>query len=96
MPGAWRMKFEWDMEKAAVNFDKHGVSFQEASTVFGDPLAGTFPDADHSQGEERWITVGMSIEGRLVVVAHTEQGVIFRIVSARAATVHERKNYEQR
>lgn len=65
------MKFEWDMEKAAVNLDKHGVSFQEASTVFGDPLAGTFPDPDHSQGEERWITVGMSIEGRLVVVAHT-------------------------
>lgn len=59
------MKFEWDNEKAAANERKHGVSFREASTVFGDPLAGTFPDPDHSHKEERWLTVGTSAEARL-------------------------------
>lgn len=89
------MKFEWDDTKAASNFGKHGVSFQEASTAFGDPFAGTFPDPDHSQGEERWLTVGVSVDGRLLVVAHTEHDVTFRIISARVATTHERNCYEQ-
>lgn len=90
------MKFEWDNEKAAANERKHGVSFREASTVFGDPLAGTFPDPDHSHKEERWLTVGTSVEARLLVVVHTEHDVIFRIISARVATIHERNKYEQR
>lgn len=89
------MKFEWDDEKASANERKHGVSFREASTVFGDPLAGTFSDPDHSHGEERWLTVGISAEQRLLVVAHTEHDVIFRIISARVATIHERNSYEQ-
>lgn len=89
------MKFEWDDAKASANWTKHGVSFQEATTVFGDPIAGTFPDPDHSQGEERWLTAGISAEGRLLVVAHTEHGATFRIISARVATAHERNRYEQ-
>ena len=89
------MKFDWDDTKANANWAKHGVSFQEATTVFGDPLAGTFPDPDHSYGEERWLTVGISFAGRLLVVAHTEHEVIFRIISAREATTHERNRYEQ-
>jgi len=89
------MKFEWDDTKANANWRKHGVSFQEATTIFGDPLAGTFPDPDHSQGEERWLTVGISAEGKLLVVAHTEHGITFRIISARVATTQERNRYEQ-
>lgn len=89
------MKFEWDDTKANANWRKHGVSFQEATTIFGDPLAGTFHDPDHSQGEERWLTVGISAEGRLLVVAHTEHDIIFRIISARVATTQERNRYEQ-
>lgn len=89
------MKFEWDDTKAKTNGSKHGISFQEATTVFGDPLAGTFPDPDHSHGEERWLTVGISAEGKLLVVAHTEHGISFRIISARMATTQERNRYEQ-
>jgi len=89
------MKFEWDETKANANWSKHGVSFQEASTAFGDPLAGTFVDPDHSDNEERWLTVGRAAEGRLLVVAHTENGNTFRIISARVATTHERSRYEQ-
>ncbi|MDP1607550.1 MAG: BrnT family toxin [Rhodocyclaceae bacterium] len=89
------MKFGWDDTKANVNWKKHGVAFQEATTVFGDPLAGAFPDPDHSQVEERWLTVGMSAAGRLLVVAHAEYENMFRIISARVATPHERNRYEQ-
>jgi uncharacterized DUF497 family protein len=89
------MKFEWDEAKANANWSKHGVSFQEATSVFGDSLAGTFPDPDHSHGEERWLTVGMSAAGGLLVVAHTECDMIFRIISARQATAHERNAYER-
>lgn len=89
------MKFEWDDAKAESNWKKHGVTFQEASTVFGDPFAGTFPDPDHSQGEERWLTAGLSAGGRLLLVAHAEFGDVLRIISARAATPHERNAYEQ-
>ena len=89
------MKFEWDEAKANSNYSKHGVSFQEATTVFGDPLAGTFPDPDHSHQEERWLTVGASAEGRLLVVVHTDHSITFRIISARVATNRERNRYEQ-
>lgn len=88
------MKFTWDHVKAAVNFQKHGVDFNEATTVFGDPLAGTFPDLDHSIGELRLITVGVSCAGRFLVVSHTENADEIRIISARLATTRERKEYE--
>ena len=88
------MKFTWDAEKAEQNVLAHGVSFQEATTVFGDPLAGTIPDPDHSVGEERFATVGYSSAGQLLVVCHTELGDTIRIFSARRATSHERKDYE--
>jgi uncharacterized DUF497 family protein len=88
------VKFVWNTKKSEVNQRKHGVGFDEASTVFGDPLAGTFPDADHSIGEARFITVGRSSSGRLLVVSHTENSSEFRIISARPATARERKQYE--
>ena len=88
------MQFTWDSTKAEQNLLAHGVSFQEATTVFGDPLAGTIPDPDHSIGEERYITVGHSSAGQLLVVCHIEQGDTIRIISARQATPHERKDYE--
>ena len=88
------MKFTWDPTKAEQNLLAHGVSFQEATTAFGDPLAGTIPDPDHSVGEERYITMGHSSAGQLLVVCHNEQGDTIRIISARRATSHERKDYE--
>ena len=88
------MKFTWDPRKDRENQRKHGVSFQEATTVFGDPLAGTIPDPDHSQGEARFLTVGYSSNHHLVVVCHTEEDDNFRIISAREANAHERKTYE--
>ena len=88
------MRFAWDPTKADENLQAHGVSFQEATTVFGDPLAGTIPDPDHSMGEERLVTMGQSRTGQLIVVCHLEQGDTIRIISARRATSHERKNYE--
>jgi len=88
------MKFAWDQVKATANRQKHGVDFNEATTVFGDSLAGTFADSDHSIGESRSITVGVSCAGRLLVVSHTENADEIRIISARPATAHERKKYE--
>jgi uncharacterized protein len=88
------MKFEWDARKDRENQRKHGVSFQEATTVFGDPLAGTIPDPDHSRGEPRYLTIGHSSDDRLIVVSHTEEGENFRIISAREANAHERKTYQ--
>ena len=88
------MQFIWDSAKADENLLAHGVSFQEATTVFGDPLAGTIPDPDHSVGEERLITIGQSSAGQLLVVCHLEQGDTIRIISARQTTSHERKDYE--
>jgi uncharacterized DUF497 family protein len=88
------MQFTWDRGKAEQNVLAHGVSFQEATTVFGDPLAGTIPDPDHSVAEERLVTMGYSSAGQLLVVCHTEQGDTIRIISARRATSHERKDYE--
>jgi uncharacterized DUF497 family protein len=88
------MQFEWDREKAKRNLQKHRVSFDEAVTVFYDPLSATFNDPDHSVGERRLITVGYSAHGRLLAVSHTERGKAVRIISARPATQHERKRHE--
>ncbi|MBM3335653.1 BrnT family toxin [Candidatus Sumerlaeota bacterium] len=88
------MQFEWNREKAKKNLRKHRVSFGEASTVFYDPVSATFDDPDHSIDEERFITIGYSSAGRLLVVSHTERGKTVRIISARPATAHERKRHE--
>ncbi|HDQ00198.1 MAG TPA: BrnT family toxin [bacterium] len=88
------MRFEWDPEKAKKNLKKHGVSFEEAVTVFYDPLSATFDDPDHSVGEYRYITIGLSSRDRLLVVAHAERGESLRIINARTATAHERKKHE--
>ncbi len=89
------VNFEWDAQKAASNLRKHRVSFEEAATVFGDPLSATYYDPAHSAGESRYITIGVSGSGRLVVVAHTDRGENTRIISARHATRRERKQYEE-
>lgn len=89
------MQFEWDPAKAAENLSKHGVSFEEAATVFRDPLSATGADPDHSVGEARFVTFGVSTSGRLLVVAHTERGDTIRIISARLTTAGERKIYEE-
>ena len=88
------MQFEWDREKEKQNLSKHGVSFDEAVTVFYDPLSATLDDPDHSIGEHRLITVGFSFRGRLFIVSHTERGNAIRIISARPATAQERKRHE--
>lgn len=90
------MKFEWDPKKAEINSTKHLVAFTEAATIFGDPLSETFPDSDHSIGEFRFVTIGESIEGRLLVVGHTDRGDMLRIITARQATSKERKYYENK
>ena len=89
------MEFDWDTGKAARNHRKHGVTFSDAATVFGDPLAITYDDPDHSFEEDRYITVGVSRAQRLLFVAHTYRGGITRIISARAATRAERTLYEE-
>ena len=89
------MKFEWEEVKAVANLRKHKVSFKEAATVFEDNLSMTGRDPDHSIGEPRFITFGISAESRVLVVAHTERGENIRIVSARPATRMERKMYEE-
>ncbi len=89
------MNFEWDADKAARNFAKHGVSFQDAATVFGDPLALTYYDSSHSDDEDRYLTFGHSSAGQLLTVSHTDRGDKTRIISARIATKTERQQYEQ-
>ena len=88
------MKFEWDKDKERRNIRKHAISFDEAVTVFYDPLSATFADPDHSIEEVRLITVGYSSQGRLSVISHTERGDAIRIISARPATILERKRHE--
>lgn len=88
------MEFEWDTETAAVNLAKHGVSFDEASTVFGDPLAGTIPDPLHSTDEVRFVTIGLATNQKLLVVVHSDMNGGVRIISARRATRRERREYE--
>ena len=82
--------------KARQNHRKHRVSFQEAATVFGDPLAVTYPDPDHSASEQRFLTVGMSGTGRVLIVAHADRGESIRIISARKTTQREREHYEEK
>lgn len=89
------MEFEWDPKKAKTNLQKHKVSFEEASTALSDPMAVTGADPDHSIGEFRYVTFGVSEGGRLLVVAHTEQSETIRIISARPASRRERKIYEE-
>ena len=86
--------FEWDSAKAIANAQKHGVTFDEASTVFGDPLALLMPDPDHSEGEARYVLLGMSVSQRLLVVAFAGRPPRTRLISARRATRPERRGYE--
>lgn len=88
------MRFEWDPQKANQNLKKHGIAFDEAVTVFYDSLSATFDDPDHSGNERRYITIGSSSQGRLLLVAHAEREKSVRIISARPATAHERKRHE--
>jgi uncharacterized DUF497 family protein len=89
------LRFSWDSDKAAANHRKHSVAFTEALTGFADPLSVTIPDPDHSSRERRFLLVGLSKLGRLLVVAHTERGNEIRIISARVATRRERHTYEE-
>lgn len=95
MGGKIESGFEWDSEKAERNKQKHGVTFEEAATVFLDRLSLTIPDPIHSTDEERFVILGESNRARLLVVAHVERGENIRIISARVATKRERRNYEE-
>ena len=90
------MEFEWDPNKDRGNQEKHGISFEEAATVFDDELQITIPDPDHSIGELRYVTVGLTSSGRLIVVSHTEhEDDRIRVINARGATAQERRAYEE-
>jgi len=89
------MRFEWDSRKSAANRRKHGVTFEEASTALRDPLSATVHDPDHSADEDRFVTFGISSQGRLLVVSHTEYGDTIRIINARVANNSERQIYEE-
>jgi len=89
------MDFEWDPHKAVINLGKHGVSFTEAGTVFGDSLAVTVPDPDHSANEDRYIAIGWSNRRRLLMVSYADRGNRIRIISARELTRSEKKAYEE-
>lgn len=88
------MDFEWDDDKAEANTRKHGVTFSEAMTVFGDPVSVTGYDPKHADDEDRFLTMGTSLAGRLLVVSHTDRDDSIRVISARVATRRERKDYE--
>lgn len=89
------MRFEWDARKAASNKRKHGVGFDEASTVFADTLSATAADPEHSTHEERFLTIGLSNRRRILLVSHSDRGDNIRIISARLATISERCIYEE-
>lgn len=89
------MEYEWDEEKAAGNLEKHGVTFEEASSVFDDPLFIDFYDPDHSIEEHRYLIIGQSVAGRLLIVSYTERDQAIRLISAREATSSERRTYEE-
>jgi uncharacterized DUF497 family protein len=89
------LRFEWDNRKADSNLRAHGVSLREAATVFADPLSITISDPDHSMAEMRFLDIGLSYRGRLLVVSYTERGNRIRLISARLATRNERKQYEE-
>jgi uncharacterized DUF497 family protein len=88
------MQFEWNPDKARSNLKKHEVSFNEASTVFNDPLSMTFPDPNHSYSEDRYVIIGLSSAGRILVIPHTDRADRVRIISAREATRNERRFYK--
>ena len=88
-------EFEWDDEKAGSNLKKHGISFEEGATIFNDPRIATIFDPDHSEGEERYVSIGVSVQGRLLVVVHAEREERIRLISCRKATKAERKIYEK-
>ena len=90
-----RLNFEWNEQKAKINKNKHGVSFEEANTVFSDPLSLTIDDPLHSRSEQRFIIIGRSIRQRTVVVVYVERRNKIRIISARLATSREKKTYEE-
>ena len=89
------VRFEWDPDKAETNLETHGVSFEEASTVFGNPLAVTFYDPDHSDEEDRYLTFGESDANRLIAIVHTDRNDSVRIISARETTRRERQQYDE-
>ena len=89
-------EFEWDEEKATSNLKKHGISFEEGATIFNDPEIGTISDPDHSRDEERFISIGVSVQKRLLVIIHTFREERIRIISCRKATNTERKTYENK
>jgi uncharacterized DUF497 family protein len=89
------LTFEWDSRKARSNIAKHGVTFEEASTVFADSLSLTIPDPEHSESEQRYVTMGRAFTGKLLVVAHTDRGDNIRLISARRASRRERRSYEK-
>ena len=90
------LHFEWDSDKAVANLAKHGVSFLEAATAFGDDLSITISDPLHSQDESRFVLIGLSAESRLLTVVHVELDVAYRIISARKPTPRERRDYERK
>jgi uncharacterized protein len=87
------LQFEWDAQKAKLSYKKHGVSFDEAKTVFNDPYSITTPDSEHSADEDRFIDIGLSTQGRLLVVVYTERKERIRIISSRNATKRESQIY---
>jgi uncharacterized DUF497 family protein len=89
------LTFEWDPRKARSNIAKHGVTFEEASTVFADSLSLTIPDPEHSRSEKRYVTMGRAFTGKLLVVVHTDRGDNIRLISARRANRRERRSYEK-
>jgi uncharacterized DUF497 family protein len=89
------LRFDWDDAKSRINQGKHGVSFAEAATVFGDPLSVLIPDVFHSEDEERFTLLGQSQRQRLLVVVHTEREGVIRLISARLATAKEKRDYEE-
>jgi uncharacterized DUF497 family protein len=90
-----RLSFEWDDQKARANLRKHGIRFDEAMTVFMDPFSVTIPDPDHSTDEQRYVDIGSSERGRVLVVVYTERSASIRIISCRRATPSERERYEE-
>ncbi len=100
MSQSFAFNFEWDPAKAATNLRKHGVSFEQAATVFHDPLMISIPDEEHSETEDRWITIGKTGNSKLLLVVHTfleitANSITVRLISARPATKHEQRQYEE-
>ena len=90
-----KIEFEWDEKKAQLNFEKHKVSFEESITIFNDPLVATMSDPDHSYDEQRYITLGQSVKGRILIISYAERQSRTRIISCRKATSREQKAYEE-